>query len=238
MRLTLTTLLLLACSFPAWAQTNGEPTTPPPSEPGTTNQPESGLAPSTATSTETNTPALTETHIHSDSVELGIKSRSAVYRGNVRLVDPRIELTCEQLSAYVPEQGKRVEKVVAETNVVITAVDEKGITNRAYADRAVYTYQVTDAGTNEVVELTGASEPHIERPEGDLYGNPIIWDRSRNHVVAKNQRMVYRGDPSAVTNLAPKAGTNASLEQLKAEALKATTDPQPAPPNKTHPSDE
>jgi lipopolysaccharide export system protein LptA len=141
-----------------------------------------------------------ETHIYSDTVELGIKTRSAIYRGNVRLEDPRIHLTCEELSADVPEEGKRVERVVARTNVVVLLIDEQGRTNRAYADQAVYTFQAGATGTNELVELTGAENPRIERQEGTLYGDVIIWDRVRNQIRATNQRMIYRAELVSGTN--------------------------------------
>ncbi|MCU0770446.1 MAG: LptA/OstA family protein [Verrucomicrobia bacterium] len=148
-------------------------------------------------------PATFETHIYSDSVELGIKTRSAVYRGHVRLEDPRLFLTCEELTADVPEEGSRVERVVARTNVVVVLVDEQGRTNRAYADQTVYTYRVSESGTNELVEFTGHPNPRIERQEGTLYGDVIIWDRTRNQIRATNQRMIYRVDPA--TNAPPGA---------------------------------
>jgi len=151
---------------------------------------------------------LTETHIFSDTVELGMKSRTAVYRGNVRLSDPRLHLTCEQLAADVPEAGSRVHNVVAETNVVLVMIDDQGRTNRAYADKAVYRYAVVEGRTNEVVELSGETQPRIERAEGVLYGDVIVWDRIRDQIHATHQRMIYRADPSSLTNVLPAAATN------------------------------
>lgn len=199
-------LLLASCGGLAWAQTNtvpvgaetnetaGEQTSVPVEEPG--EPPVAGAA--------SNEPG---THIYSDSVQLGIKSRTAVYRGHVRLEDPRIHLTCGQLTASVPEKGRRVDRVVAETNVVIILTDDQGKTNRAYADKAVYTYEVTDSGTNEVVELTGDPGPRVEREEGILYGDVIVWDRTRNVIRATNQRMIYRAEPGVLSNAVP-ATTN------------------------------
>jgi len=208
MRLTFYSILLFACCGILRAQTNTEPAE---SVARTEESEEVEVVPdeSSEPAAAEEAPEPTETHIYSDSVELGIKSRSAIYRGNVRLEDPRIYLTCEQLTASVPETGTRVDQVVAETNVVILLIDEEGNTNRAYADTAVYTYQVTEAGTNEVVELTGDPDPHIETPKGDLYGNPIVWDRTKNKVLATNQRMIYRADPTNLTNMIPQMKTNA-----------------------------
>ena len=186
----ISTLTLVGCTVLS-AQTNTTVTT--------SNEVEETAAPAVVEA-DTNATPLIETHIYSDSVELGIKNRSAVYRGNVRLEDPRLQLTCEQLTAEVPQEGKRVEQVIAETNVVIVMMDDRGLTNRAFADKAVYTYNASESQTNETVVLSGETEPHIERPEGILYGNPITWDRAQNKLRAKNQRMIYWGDAAALTN--------------------------------------
>jgi len=167
-----------------------------------------------------------ETHIRSESVDLGIKTRTAVYRGNVRLDDPRLHLTCEYLFANIPEEGQ-VDRIVAETNVVIEMLDEKGLTNWAYADKAVYTYQAGESATNEIVELTGS--PRVEREEGILYGDTIIWDRALNQIRATNQRMGPRRETAepAETNAPPTAAaarSNAPAEMNPAPATGTPAD--------------
>jgi len=197
MKLALQWILMFACCGFLGAQTNA-----PPAGPAATNADLSGEAAEEAVTAEA--PEPIETHIYSDTFEFPFKARTAIYRGNVRLDDPRIHLTCEQLTSDVPSEGSRVTRVVAETNVVIVVVDEKGLTNRAYADRAVYTYEVTESLTNEVVELFGETEqPHIERPEGVLYGNPITWDRTKNTLRAKNQRMIHYPASTNQTHAVP-----------------------------------
>lgn len=218
-------ILFLTCCGLGRAQTNTEPAQPL-AETNIIDEVEEVLADvdeptesvdSTEPAATVEMPEPAETHIYSDSVELGIKSRSAVYRGNVRLEDPRIYLTCEQLTANVPEKGTRVEQVVAETNVVILLIDEKGNTNRAYADKAVYTYSVTESGTNEVVELSGDSQPRVERVDGTLHGDVITWDRARNTIIATNQRMTYRSDSVSLTNEIPQRRTNSPATKEDAE---------------------
>lgn len=210
MRAKLHLILLLVCCSVAWAETNAAPTDAETlAEPAMASV-EEMKAQADAAGKSLPAEEVSErpsTHIYSDTVELAIKSRSAVYRGNVRLDDPRIQLTCEQLSADVPEAGGRVDQVVAETNVVIVVLDDEGRTNRAYADKAVYRYVVADSVTNEVVELSGDSQPRIERPEGTLYGDVIVWDRSGNRIRATNQRMIYRADPETVKSILSGAGT-------------------------------
>lgn len=226
MRSILCPLLLLGCCSVAWAQTNHTPV---------------GAGPATNDIGQT-VPAADEsnklaaggevseqggTQIYSDTVQLGIKTRTAIYRGHVRLEDPRIHLTCEQLTAGVPEKGSRVDRVVAETNVVIVLIDENGKTNRAYADKAVYTYSVTDTGTNEVVVLTGKPSPRIEREEGVLYGDVIVWDRIRNQIRATNQRMIYHAAPRSPTNAVPPPATPPAVKDTARGAPSAAAEKTP-----------
>ena len=157
---------------------------------------------------ETNAPTvtatnITETHITSKTVDFDLKTRQAIYHGNVRVEDPRVNLSCEVLIANIPEGGGRVDSIVAETNVVILLPD-KGATNRATADRAVYTYSISGGVTNEVLELQGS--PAIETAQGTLKGDSIIWDRANDTIKATNQRMVVRqeekdGDTNAIPEL-------------------------------------
>ncbi len=203
MRLILCRILLfLACGGTVWAQTNTPPIGPT-TNGATGDEADWAMDESSEPPTVGMTSDEPGTHIYSDSVQLGIKTRTAIYRGHVRLDDPRIHLTCGQLTASVPEKGKRVDRVVAETNVVIMLTDDQGKTNRAYADKAVYTYSITELGTNEVVELTGDPSPRVEREEGILYGDTIVWDRTRNVIRATNQRMIYHAVPETLSNAVP-----------------------------------
>jgi lipopolysaccharide transport protein LptA len=130
------------------------------------------------------------TEITSDSVDFDLKTRMAVYRGHVRVDDSLMKLTCEVLTATVPESGGRIESIVAEQNVVIDAIDAKGHTNRASGDKVVYTCKVEGSVTNEVIELIG--NPRLEAPQGTLTGDLIVWDKANNRVRATNQKMMFR----------------------------------------------
>jgi lipopolysaccharide transport protein LptA len=149
----------------------------------------------------TSTNAVPETHITSDSVNFDLQTRTAIYRGKVRVEDPRVAMTCELLTATIPEHSGRVDRIVAETNVVIVLVD-KGTTNRATSAKAVYTYSVEAGRTNEVIELLGS--PAIESPQGTLTGDSIVWDRSNDSIKATNQRMTVHQDDSNATNAMPR----------------------------------
>ena len=131
-----------------------------------------------------------------------------VYRGNVRVDDPQMKLTCEQLVADLPQSGGRISHIVAETNVVIDFTDEKGQTMHATSDKAVYFYNVQDGATNETVTLTGNAK--VENAQGWLTGEPIVWDRAGNHLTATNPKMIFRQDLGGATTgtNAPAANTN------------------------------
>ena len=151
-------------------------------------------------------PARPPTLINSDHAEFDLTARRAVYYDNVRVVDPQMTLTCARLTADLPQPqaGGQMRHIVAETNVIIDSVDEKGQTNHATSDKAVYDYNVQNGVTNEVVTLTGNAK--MENSQGTLTGEPIVWDRAKNRLTATNQKMVFNqniGASLTSTNSAP-----------------------------------
>ena len=138
------------------------------------------------------------------------RSRLKSSRGHVRVDDPQMRLACERLVADVPQSGEHVSHIVAETNVVIDFVDNRGRTNRATGDKAVYVYSEQGGATNETVTLTG--NPQMESEQGTLTGDVIVWDRLNNRLSASNQKMVFRHNLSgaAASTNAPAASTNAA----------------------------
>jgi lipopolysaccharide transport protein LptA len=135
-------------------------------------------------------PARGPTRIESDSAAFDLNGHSATYRGHVRVDDPQMKLRCEWLFASLPQGGGRVTNIVAERNVVIDFTDDKGKTNQATGDKAVYFYNVQNDVTNETVTLTGNAK--IENAQGWLTGDPIVWNRANNSVTAKNEKMIFR----------------------------------------------
>lgn len=142
------------------------------------------------------------TQIFSDNVDIDLKTRTAIYRGHVRVDSPQMKMTCEIMTAIVPEAGGRIENIVAEHDVVIDAPDENGQPRHATGEKVVYTYKVVNTVTNEVAELTG--NPRLESTQGTLTGDVIVWDRINNKMRATNPKMVIynTGD----TNLFPATG--------------------------------
>ena len=139
-----------------------------------------------------------ETHITSESVNFDLKSRQAIYRGNVHVNDPRISLKCEWLAATISSSGGRVDNLVAETNVVaLIATNETVFTVKAA--KATYTYQVQPTVTNQTLELTGTPEPTITwpQPESDpvrtneFAARRILWDIGTGNISAEGHRGVF-----------------------------------------------
>jgi lipopolysaccharide transport protein LptA len=155
----------------------------------------------------TNAPALKPnpprqpTKIESDRVDFDLTARKAAYHGHVRVDDPEMKLTCENLTADLPQDGGRINHIVAETNVVIDFTDEKGQTMHATGDKMVYGYVVQNGATNETVTMTG--NPELENAQGKSTGDVIVWDRARNHLDITNPKIVFRQNINGAT-----AGTN------------------------------
>jgi lipopolysaccharide export system protein LptA len=164
-------------------------------------------------SAQTNTHAATQptrsqTVITSTVVFFSNAARQVIYSGNVRVDDPQMKLTCEQLTADLPQSGGHINHLVALTNVVMDSVDEKGQTNHATSDMAIYDYHVQDGVTNETITLSGNAK--AENAQVILYGEPILYNRATGSLTATNQHMIFRqtlNSPVVNTN-APVARTN------------------------------
>ncbi len=192
-------MAVVSCAFILRAQTNA---------PGTNAVAEILALVTTNTPPPVPAPPHEPTKIDSDSADFDLTGRHAIYTGDVRVDDSRMKLTCAQLTVDLPAAGGRINHIVAETNVVIDATDEKGATNHVASDKAVYDYQVQNGVTNETVTLTG--NPVVKNSEGTQSGDTIIWDRANNHIRFINPHMVSGenlGDAIGNTN-SPSAGTN------------------------------
>jgi lipopolysaccharide transport protein LptA len=153
-------------------------------------------------------PPRQPTRIESDSVDFDLTVRRAIYQGHVRVEDPEMKLNCEWLTADLPQEGGRINHIVAETNVVTDFTDEKGQTMHATGDKAVYVYEVQNGVTNETITLTG--NPELENAQGKSTGDVIVWDRARNHLDITNPKIVFHQNINGATadTNAPPAMTN------------------------------
>jgi lipopolysaccharide export system protein LptA len=138
--------------------------------------------------TATNGPTL----IRSDAGQFFLRSNVFVYRGNVRVDNPQMKLTCALLTVEAPkvDTGK-FNRATAETNVVIDWTDDKG-PNHATSAKAVYTYSLTNTSpttdehweTNAFVVLTG--NPVVTNVDGTYRSDPIVWDRINDVIISTN----------------------------------------------------
>jgi lipopolysaccharide export system protein LptA len=141
---------------------------------------------------------VTETHITSQSVSFDLKTRQAVYRGDVRVDDPRIALTCDFLTATISESGGRVDNLIAESNVVAVIVTNN-TTFTVTAAKAIYTYRLSSTATNQTLELTGTPEPRITWPQegsepprtNEFVARRILWDISTGNIDAEGHRGIF-----------------------------------------------
>ena len=135
--------------------------------------------------------------IHADSADFDLNGHQGIWRWHVRVDDPQMKLTCERLVADMPQAGGRPNHIVAETNVVIDFTDDRGQTNHATGDKAVYVYSEQDGVTNKTVTLTG--NPQIENAQGTQAGDVIVLDRANNKVHFDNPHMIFRQNLNGAT---------------------------------------
>jgi lipopolysaccharide export system protein LptA len=151
-------------------------------------------------SSTTEAPALVgtatngQTIVHSHQSEIFYRSNIYVWRDAVWVDNPQMQLKCELLTVEAPklDSGKgKYNRATAETNVVIDWFDEKG-TNHATADKAVYTYVLTNLAeppaemfqTNAFVVLSGNSV--LSNTQGVYRADSFIWDRIHGTISSTN----------------------------------------------------
>jgi lipopolysaccharide transport protein LptA len=156
----------------------------------------------TVASTSTNKPvaktATGPTQINSDGAEFDLNAHRAVYHGNVVVERPDVKLTCGRLVVDLPPAGGHLDRVVAETNVVIDFTDERGQKYHVTAARAVYDFKVENAVTNETVTFTGS--PKVETAQSTIESEPMVWDRVKNKFSFTAPKMISRELPGSNTN--------------------------------------
>jgi lipopolysaccharide export system protein LptA len=181
MKIILMLLLAVNGGF-AWAQTNAPGTTAP----------------------ATNAPPA-QTVIDSKYWQFDGNTRQGIYLGDVVVTNPKGVLHCGQLIVDLPPDGSHPTNIVAVTNVVIDALDEKGQTNHITADKAVYTYSVVNSVTNETIVFTGGDPmPKVETPQFTGLGDPLTFDLITKKYSASNFKTIFK-QPPGLGN-----GTNAS----------------------------
>lgn len=150
---------------------------------------------------QTNAPAalpekqveVTSAHGYFDGI-----ARQMIYDGNVLVLDGPSSLACEKLVVNLPPDGGRPTNIIAYTNVVVLAVDEKGATNHVTADKAVYAYQVIGSVTNETITFIGGNpSPKVDHPMFTIYGDPLVLDVRTRKFSGHGYRTIFKQAPGA-----------------------------------------
>ena len=111
-------------------------------------------------------------HAHWD----GEKRQLVCYDGVV-ITNAQGRLTCERLTIDLPPDGaldNHPTNAVAETNLDVVFVDNKGETNHTTCDKGVYSYSVISGITNEIFTFSGHATN--TSAHGWFSGEPLIWD--------------------------------------------------------------
>ncbi len=99
-------------------------------------------------------------HAQSDT-----NKHQVTYFGHVRVDGPQMKLASERLTVDLPPSGKGVNRITAETNVVI----DSG-TNHITCDRAVFAFTVQNGMTNVTMTVTGPT-----KITGHLDASQDVW---------------------------------------------------------------
>jgi lipopolysaccharide export system protein LptA len=180
-------------------------------------------------------PQLQEIVIHSDGplninqTEQGLR---AIYHEHVRVDSPALKLRCEWLAAILGQIADQPTNIVAETNVVIDASDDKAQQIHGTGDKAVYSYSVQNGVTNKTVTLTG-KPAHLEitKPKLSQFGDTIILDLIHGALsvpTSPTTKVLGNFSGTAVGTNAPVAEANSPLSEtnLPPTATNQTTAPK------------
>ncbi len=115
-----------------------------------------------------------------------------IYHGHVTVDDLRMHLTSAWLAADLPHNNNPDRQVVAATNVVMTFIDDKGLTNHATSDRAVYHYHEAGAVTNATITLSGHAKLWTDKI--NLAGEPLVWDLVKQELSSTNWTTTFSHD--------------------------------------------
>jgi lipopolysaccharide export system protein LptA len=135
-----------------------------------------------------------------------------IYFDNVVVTNVQGNLNCARLTIDLPPQGStnnQVTNAVAETNVIIN-IFKDGDTNHITCDRAVYSYSVVNAVTNETITFIGPTNnpAKMENSKGWTTGKPLVWDNVTKQFSGTETRSFFKmpanlGDSTNSTPLGP-----------------------------------
>ena len=124
----------------------------------------------------------------------------ARFNGKVHIQHPQIKLFCNDLTVDLPAAGGQVTNMVADGAVDFDLINEQGQKIHGTGQKAVYTYGVARAVTNDFVVLTGS--PVLVTTNGTFTNSVFILDRANNKIIAPG-KYHFGSQERAETNLFP-----------------------------------
>ena len=150
---------------------------------------------STIRNTERESTNLMETAIDSVFCQFRMQTTNedgqAIYRQSVHVKNPRMELTCENLTARIPRnpssqahEQNQVRQILAQSNVVMDFKTTNSETIHANCDRAEYSVIAGNSPSNVIVVLSG--NPRIELPGGWISADTLVLNSTDNTIRGTN----------------------------------------------------
>lgn len=120
-----------------------------------------------------------------------VKAGHAEFHGHAHIIDPKMNVTSELLTAESLPGQTNIERVIADKNVVADLTDSSGKLTHVTSQHALYTL------SDQLLRLTGT--PIVQNDQGWLTGSIIVWDRNYDLLIARNQRMIFQGTNSTAS---------------------------------------
>ncbi|HEX4342060.1 MAG TPA: hypothetical protein VH255_01635, partial [Verrucomicrobiae bacterium] len=150
-----------------------------------------GNALGSATNTATTNAVPAFTIVTSDNYT--VKAGHAEFHGHAHIDDPKMQVTSELLTADSLPGSTNIERIVADKHVVGDLTDSNGKITHVTSDHALYTL------SDGLLRLTGT--PVLKNDQGWLTGSIIVWDRTYDLLIARNQRMIFQSTNGATSTM-------------------------------------
>ncbi len=140
---------------------------------------------------------IEEIEILADHSELSLTAHTALFKGNVIIIDPPdTQVKCDQLLINLSTNNSEINMIFAEGNVVITLKNKDGLFT-ATGKKAVFDWK------SNILTLTG--DPLITTPMGPFSGaEKVILDRNKSTMFASGGRQRLGVDTSKMNRDADK----------------------------------
>ncbi|HUC83784.1 MAG TPA: hypothetical protein VL970_01220 [Candidatus Acidoferrales bacterium] len=153
--------------------------------------------------------AVQEIGVRAGGLHFDNLTRQVIYYGHVVVTNASGRLSCERLTIDLPPENaadSHPTNAVADINLDIIYVDNRGKTNHLVAGRGIYTYSVVNAVTNEMFTFTQHATNFFDG--GWLTGEPLTYDVQKQEFNAgSNVETIFKirsnGTNGSPFNLSP-----------------------------------